>query len=181
MEEFLLEDSDYSTTQKQHLARLLHDNYEIVYRYMLKLTFNKQLTEDIVQEAMIKAIENISRFDQAKAKFSSWLISIAQNIYIDHIRKEKRHNQSVAKNVASLLAQGDQACNVHAFDDNETWMRVLDALSNLPDEIRIPIVMKHYYGYSIEEIAGMMAVPQGTVKSRIHNGLKKIRKELSNE
>lgn len=180
MEELLLEDNDF-LEQKQLLANLLHDNYEIVYKYMIKLTFDRQLTEDIVQEAMIKAIENISKYDQTKARFSSWLISIAQNIYIDHIRKEKRHRQKIEKHGADLFFFRYKLYNEGIENDNETWMRVLDALSNLPDEIRIPIVMKHYYGYSIDEIAEVMRVPEGTVKSRIHNGIKKIRKELSYE
>lgn len=174
--------TDYnSCTQKEYLAQLLYENYEIVYRYMLKLTFDKQLTEDIVQEAMIKAIENISRYDQTKAKFSTWLISIAQNIYIDHIRKEKRQNQSIKKNSTNILTQACRAYSTTDMYENETWIRVLEVLSSLSDDIRIPIVMKYYYGYSVDEIAKIMAVPKGTIKSRIHNGLKKIRKELSYE
>jgi len=54
----------------------------------------------------------------------------------------------------------------------------LDALSKLDNIIRFPLLLKHYYGYSYEEISKKMSIPLGTVKSRIHNGLKFLRKEL---
>ena len=62
------------------------------------------------------------------------------------------------------------------YDDS--WKRILQALSKLNEETRFPIILKHYYGYSYEEIAKKMKILTGTVKSRIHNGLKTLKKEL---
>jgi RNA polymerase sigma-70 factor (ECF subfamily) len=66
----------------------------------------------------------------------------------------------------------------HAAQQNEEWSEAIDTLAQLPQEVRVPIILKHYYGYAYEEIAEMMDLPAGTVKSRIHNGLKQIRKEM---
>lgn len=62
---------------------------------------------------------------------------------------------------------------------NEEWTDVLDVLAQLNEEVRMPIVLKHYYGYSYEEIGIMMGIAEGTVKSRVSNGLKRMRKELA--
>ena len=59
------------------------------------------------------------------------------------------------------------------------WPEALEALGRLKPDVRTPIVLKHYYGYSQDEIAAMLDIPAGTVKSRIHNGIKQLREELS--
>ena len=61
---------------------------------------------------------------------------------------------------------------------NEEWNDVLAVLGRLSDEVRLPIILKHYYGYSYEEIGQMTELPPGTVKSRVHHGITKMRKEL---
>ena len=157
---------------RESMARLLYDNYEIVFRYMLKFTLNKSTAEDLVQEAMIKAIEKFNLYDPAKAKFSTWLIAVAQNIYLDNIRKIKRQQKYIEQDL-----QLEDLC-ITTDERDESWRSVLDALTKLSDDIRTPIILKHYYGHSLEYISTIMKIPVGTVKSRIHNGIKAIRKEL---
>jgi RNA polymerase sigma-70 factor (ECF subfamily) len=62
-----------------------------------------------------------------------------------------------------------------------TWTETLQALGRLTPELRMAVVMKHYYGFSIKEIAEMTGVPEGTVKSRIYNGIQMLRKELKDD
>ncbi len=170
MQDHLVEEA--LSGNRHSLARLLYDNYEMVFKYLIKFTLNKSLAEDLVQETMIKAIEKIRLFDAEKAKFSTWLIAIAQNLYLDSIRKKKREQKHIEEEMQSegLYDAGKE--------HDEDWERVLEALVRMPDESRIPLVLKHYYGYSLEEIAGVMSIPLGTVKSRIHNAIKLVRKEL---
>lgn len=154
------------------LTRLLYDNYDIVFRYLIKFTMSKSLAEDLAQETMVRAIEKIGLYDSKKAKFSTWLITVARNIYIDSLRK-KKHEQNYINGETAMEDLFKVPC-----DNREDWHSMLDALAALPDESRCPLVMKHYYGYSLEEIARIMSIPLGTVKSRIHNAIKNIRKEL---
>jgi RNA polymerase sigma-70 factor (ECF subfamily) len=170
MGEHLLEEA--RNGNRHSLARLLYDNYEMVYKYLIKFTLNKSLTEDLVQETMVRAIEKFKLFDSAKAKFSTWLITIAQNIYFDGIRKKKREQKHLDEEV-----QLKDLCDLQEEHD-EDWDRVLEALSRLSDDSRFPLVLKYYHGYSLEEIARIMSIPLGTVKSRIHNAIKAVRKEL---
>lgn len=154
------------------LARLLYENYEIVFKYLIKFTLNKNIAEDMTQETMVKAIEKFSLYNSQKAKFSTWLISIAQNIYIDYLRKIKREKKYIEEDCLKLEMR-------EPFDEHDdSWDRVMDVLAQLPEESRFPLILKHYYGYSLEEIASLMSIPLGTVKSRIHNAVKTVRKEL---
>ncbi|THF81654.1 RNA polymerase sigma factor SigY [Cohnella fermenti] len=156
------------------LASLLQDHYPMLYRYMLKVAMNKALAEDLVQETMLKAIERIGTF-RATAKFSTWLISIATRLYMDEQRRKGRERK---------WQTGEQAVQAIRFEASlaqEDWPQALDALSGLPPDVRVPILLKHYYGYSYEEIARWLDIPIGTVRSRLHNGLNRLRRELNDD
>lgn len=73
-------------------TKLFQLHYPFVYQYVLKLTLNPDLTEDLVQETMLKAYVSLHQF-QGNAKFSTWLISIASRLFIDHQRRKKRENR----------------------------------------------------------------------------------------
>jgi RNA polymerase sigma-70 factor, ECF subfamily len=154
---------------QEALAQLLYKNYDVVYKTLIKFTLNATLAEDLAQEAMVRAIEKIHLYQPQKSKFSSWLITIAQNIYIDSLRKGKSEQKYTAGQ-AHTMELGEPP--------NEDWSQVLEALAHLPEDSRLPVILKHYYGYSYEEIAIRMKINIGTVKSRIHNTLKLLKKEM---
>ncbi|WP_374561520.1 sigma factor-like helix-turn-helix DNA-binding protein [Sinobaca sp. H24] len=64
---------------------------------------------------------------------------------------------------------------------SDDWLTVTSALEKLKEIHRIPVILKHYYGYSYEDIAAICKIPIGTVKSRLNIALKCLREELSNE
>ncbi|MFT4415869.1 RNA polymerase sigma factor SigY [Fredinandcohnia humi] len=152
-------------------AMLFKEHYSFLVKYLIKVTMKPDVAEDLAQETMIKSMEKIKLYN-GKSKFSSWLITIATNLYIDDLRKKKRE-QNYQQQEQALRKMKWQFEN-----QNDEWNDVLNALGRLSDEIRIPIVLKHYYGYSYEEIADMLSIALGTVKSRIHNGILTVRKEL---
>lgn len=156
----------------QALSELFQSSYPFLLKYLLKLTFNLQNAEDIAQETFSKAIENLSRF-KGTSKFSTWLISIATRVYMDQKRKQKRELSWIKQEQSVRKLKWETQTNNQAWDD------VMEALGTLEDDLRIPIILKHYYGFSYEEIAKIIKIPEGTVKSRVHIGLKKVRKELN--
>lgn len=158
---------------QEALAELFRSHYTLLRSYLIKIALRPELAEDLTQETMIKAMQKIKLYDPRKAKFSTWLITIASRLYLDQVRRDKRNQQMLEEKQAlrRLLWQAQAA--------NEDWHEVLDVLATLSPAVRMPIIMKHYYGYSHEEIAAMLDVPAGTIKSRIHNGIRRIRKELN--
>lgn len=154
------------------LAQLLHEHYAYVLRYLVKITFDPIWAEDLAQETMMKCIHKIKLYN-GQSKFSSWLITIATRIHIDHLRRRQRERkwQDEEINLRKIKFQA-----AHYDDD---WPIVLDALAGVSANVRTAIILKHYYGYSLDEIAELMDAPVGTIKSRIHNGITLIRKEIA--
>jgi RNA polymerase sigma-70 factor, ECF subfamily len=156
------------------MAALLQQHYVFLHKYMLKVTMNRTLAEDLVQDTMVKAIENIGTYE-GRSKFSTWLISIATRLYLDRLRRLKREKRWQENEQAQAL----RALKFEALSAGSEWPDAAEALAELDDDVRLPILLKYYYGYTVDEIAAWMDIPSGTVKSRIHNGLKKLRKELT--
>jgi len=158
------------------LAELFRSHYSLLRGYLVNITMNPELAEDLVQDTMIKAMRKLHLYEQDKSKLSTWLITIASRLYMDHMRKMKRDRRLVETEAERVMRQLRWRANAA----NEEWHALLDVLATLDPDLRVPIMLKHYYGYSQEEIASMLDVPAGTIKSRIHNGISRIRKEWGN-
>jgi RNA polymerase sigma-70 factor (ECF subfamily) len=155
------------------LAKLLQMHYLSVKRYLVTVTLDRNLAEDLTQETMIRAIQRIGQFG-GRARFSTWLIAIATNLYMDWLRKQKRERRLEADAIQSALlapaSEGETGSGEVAA--------LMERLQELPRDVALPVILKHYYGYTYEEIAGMMGIPEGTVKSRIFNGIRSLRRGL---
>lgn len=161
------------------LADLLHQNYSFLIRYLLKLTMDPIIAEDLTQDTMLRCVEKIHLYN-GQSQFSSWLITIASRLYIDSMRRKKLERTWQLNRYREQRTNRFMQWQMSGV--GEQWTDVMEALSSLSYEMRLCVLLKHYYGYSYEEIAEIQDVPVGTVKSRIHHGLKQIRKELdSNE
>ena|SRR5699024_6729514 len=154
------------------LSKLLEQNYSFLIKYLMKITLHPQIAEDLTQETMMKSIEKIQLYN-GKSKFSSWLITIATNLFIDQQRRKKRETKWLEQEQALRKMKWKVA------NQGEEWIDVIDVLAQIDEKTRMPIVLKHYYGYSYKEIGKMMGIAEGTVKSRVSNGLKMVRKELA--
>ncbi|MDF2835701.1 MAG: subunit sigma of polymerase [Paenibacillus sp.] len=154
------------------LAELLRHNYAFLYQYALKLTMDRSRAEDIAQETALKAIEHISAF-RGTSKFSTWLISIASRLVIDKARRKKRELEWLQEE-----KRYTRSFRFETMNRLGEWPDAMEALAELPEHHRVPILLKYYYGYAQDEISEMLKVPSGTVKSRLHEGIKRLRKEL---
>ncbi|MFO7273242.1 MAG: RNA polymerase sigma factor SigY [Bacillota bacterium] len=154
------------------LAALLQAHYLPVKKYLVTITFDRDLAEDLTQETMIRAIERIGQF-QGRSQFSTWLMSIATRQYLDWLRREKRERQAAVR----AADQGPPGQPGPPPDRQSA----LDLLRSLPREVALPVVLKHYYGYTYEEIAEWMEIPVGTVKSRVFNAVRALRRGLGQD
>jgi RNA polymerase sigma-70 factor (ECF subfamily) len=154
------------------LARLLQQHYLSVKKYLVTVTFDRSLAEDLTQETMIRAIQRIGQFE-GRSRFSTWLMAIATRQYLDWLRRQQRERH-LAVRVAEglLLGQEDLAPEVRGL---------MAQLQSLPRDVSLPVVLKHYYGYTYDEIAEWMGIPVGTVKSRIFNAVRTLRRGLEQD
>lgn len=156
---------------KVAITALINNNYDILKGYTIKMTSNIEEAKDIVQETLLKAIVNINKFTP-NYRFSTWLITIATNIYRDTLKKNKR------------LILLDESIEVFTEDienkalNNILINQALSILQELSYEKRTVFILKHYYNFSYEEISHIMKCPIGTVRSRLHNSIKIIIRKM---
>jgi RNA polymerase sigma-70 factor (ECF subfamily) len=150
---------------------LLTENINILKGYVIKMTADQHLSQDIIQDTMLKAVLNISKFEP-KAKFSTWLIKIATNLYRDYLRKKKP-----LEIIDEALEDSGQRVEEAAISRLE-YKEIIGIIQELSHEKRSAFILKHYYGYKYEEIAEILGCPVGTVRSRIHNAVKQIMAEM---
>ncbi|SCG82922.1 RNA polymerase sigma factor sigW Sigma-W factor [Proteiniborus sp. DW1] len=159
---------------RYELAQLLHESYTTVYKYLLKLTLNEHEAQDITQDAMVKAIEKINSYNYEQSSFSTWLITIARNTFIDSTRKRKRFE----KYKAESKIESHYKAQLLSLDDYLQNDELISYIRRLSPKLKAPIILKYGYDFSYKEIARYLRIPIGTVKSRISNGIKAMRKEL---
>ena len=160
---------------KQAFEELIRIYYPYVSGFLLKMTCDAALTEDLTQESFLKMIQNIDRFHTGgNAGFGTWLITIARNCYIDYYRKF----HVVPANIDEFQPDDphDMAGSVM---QKMQYFEVLKAIETLPPEQGLVIRLKYEEDLTLAEIAGHLGIPQKTVKSRIHEGTVKLRKILN--
>lgn len=156
---------------KSALNTLLKDNLNILKGYVIKMVGDPHLAQDIIQDTMLKAVININKF-QPRAKFSTWLVKIATNVYRDYLRKNKSF-ELVDEN---SIDKGKQVEDI--VIESYEYKEIMKIILKLPYEKRAVFILKHYYGYKYEEISEIIDCPLGTVRSRLHNAVKYIIKEI---
>ncbi|QFT87430.1 RNA polymerase sigma factor SigY [Bacillus sp. THAF10] len=157
-------------------TELFQRHYSFLYKYLLKLTLEEEMCNDLAQETMMKCYTNLSSF-KGNSKFSTWMISIASRLYIDTIRKREREKKKTTRLLHALSRQ----LTFRSSSNRLEWSDTFTDFNQLSAETRTPILLRHYYGYTYEEIGNMLGLKEGTVKSRVHNGIKAIRKEWDHD
>ncbi|GAB6927207.1 RNA polymerase sigma factor SigY [Paenibacillus sp. JCM 10914] len=158
------------------MARLFKQHYSFLYKYMLKVTMNPTIAEDMTQDTIVRCIENMSRYN-GSSSFSSWMMTVGTRLYIDNTRRRQREKKWMEQEGADI----SRRMRWQMERQGESWSEMLDGLSRLSGDHRIAILLKHYYGYSYEEIGNMLDIPEGTVKSRTAYGIKQLRKEMTSD
>lgn len=148
--------------------------YDYVSGFLLKTTANEMLTEDLTQETFLKMIRNIEKFDPGgSATFGTWLITIAKNCYIDHLRRNHIYLEDIDE--LPIEAEHNVADEVERKLEYE---RVLEAMETLPQEQALAMKLKYMEDMTLAQIAERFGVQPKTIKSRIHDGTVKLRKKL---
>ncbi|MBI3823845.1 MAG: sigma-70 family RNA polymerase sigma factor [Planctomycetes bacterium] len=164
---------------------------ELVSRYqdrlfntMLRLVDNADDARDVVQEAFLHAYQSLPSF-KGDSLFFTWLYRIAVNAAISMKRKQRPtlriHPGGEEKNTIDPVDTSETNRPGHAMEMAEDERRVHDALSKLSAEHRAVLVMKDMDGIKYEEMAEILGVPVGTIRSRLHRARLEIRDLLLQE
>ncbi|NQX15014.1 sigma-70 family RNA polymerase sigma factor [Rathayibacter sp. VKM Ac-2857] len=154
------------------MLRALHDEHSAaLWRFVLRLTGDRQLAEDVVQEALLRAWKHPEILAQGEAAARSWLYTVARNIVIDD-RRSARHNREFGTDEVPERAHGDRTDQVL-----DAWL-LSEALTTLSHDHRAVIVHAYYGGRTVGEIAELLGIAPGTVKSRMHYGMRALKLAL---
>jgi len=170
--------------KNEEFSEVLRLHGDMAYRMACHLTRgNESLARDLVQDAFVKIWKNWER--QRPDSFKGWLYRVLHNLYMDHLRKQKRE-ASVSYDAPSGSEDYDlkealpdhEIPMVETLEQNEMKDALQWALNQLPADFRVPIVLCDMEGLSYEEIALVVDCPIGTVRSRIHRGRRELRRTL---
>jgi len=155
------------------LDRLIEQYQHRLLRYLVYLTSNRELAEDMFQETWIRVLERGHQYDP-KYEFSTWLFSIARHLALDYLRKKKPSSLDGLldeEEGVSLDPPDPRPSALELIAQHEQAERISAALVGIAAEYREAIVLRFQEGLALEEIAAVTGAPLGTVKSRLYRGL----------
>lgn len=190
---------DYAALTDQQVVQRAREGSERAYRELIgryqrpvfsiiyRLVRDREKAEDLAQDTFVKVLNAIDRYNP-EYKFSSWIFKIAHNTSLDHLRKKEPETLSLDGSPHARTAAETEATTITPESGGETpeqytlnrelGTEIEGALGTLRAEYRTAIVLCHVEGRPYEEIADIMDVPLGTVKTYIHRGRKELMQRL---
>ena len=192
--------ADLAARTDQEIVVLARAGQEAAYRELIRryerplftllyrMVRDRELAEDLAQETFIKALNAIESY-RPEYKFSSWIFKIANNAAIDHLRRRELdtlslegspHAETPEAVEATALQIGDrQESPLDAVEARELGGQIEQAIAQLRPEYRSCILLRHVEGRAYEEIAEILGLPLGTVKTYIHRARNELRQALA--
>ena len=141
-----------------------------LFNYLYRLSFNRAVTEDLLQEAFLRVWKAAPTWEPA-AKVSTWIFRISHNLFLNEAAR--RREKSIETPEAELRA--DPASDLNR---REVRSAVQKAIESLPDGERECLMLSEYNGFKYAEIAEILGIPVGTVKSRMYSAVQHLREAL---
>jgi RNA polymerase sigma-70 factor, ECF subfamily len=178
----------YAQQGREDAYRELIARYERpVFSLIFRMVRDNETAEDLAQETFIKVLNNIDRY-LPEFKFSSWLFKIANNITIDYLRRRQLDTVSLegapdavseeSKRATSLAIASPGESPLQQLESKELGEQIERAIATLRPEYRACILLRHVEDYSYDEIAEIVKLPLGTVKTYIHRARAELREAL---
>lgn len=158
--------------QKEAALQTLHDRYAAeLWRFALRQTHDREWAEDVVQEALLRAWRDPGLITRNENAARAWLFTVTRNLIVDRWRSAAaRHEVATERAIEQEVA--DSSGQVL-----DRWL-IADALHGLSIEHRAVIIAAYFQGRSVADVAKQLRIPEGTVKSRLHYGLRTLKLRL---
>lgn len=161
---------------KEIIQEVVQKKYKYFYHYALKLTCNIEEAQDVTQEAILNALSKYNQFSGNEKDCEKWIATIIRNLFINKYRQESnRQDQKYDE-------EGKEFIKDRCESKERLWTSEYEDLMKIIDGLDIPAIDKkcflgYYNGYLYEEIAEILELPLGSIKSKLHF----IRKKIINE
>ena len=150
--------------------------YNLGYRY----TGRTDEAEDLTQEIFIKIYQNLKAFRPEAGNLLNWILKVSRNLIIDHYRQTRRFQHTAGSEEMETMNLSDEKLpDAHRLmEQSEASRFVRDGLQALSPELKEAVILRDLEGMAYQEIAQLLNVPEGTVKSRINRGRIELAKLL---
>jgi len=168
--------------------QLVLSQHRRIYAICYRFTGSTTDAEDLTQDVFLKLYKNLASFDTQKGSFQTWITTLARNLLVDHFRRTRvdRFSDSLdatADGSDDGLTMADRLADTRPSQEThvaglETRTRVQNALKQLSPELREAVILRDLEDMDYKEIAQVLRIPEGTVKSRISRGRGELAKLL---
>ncbi|MGA9568257.1 MAG: RNA polymerase sigma factor [Candidatus Korobacteraceae bacterium] len=165
------------------LDALIEQYQHRLLRYLAHMTRNQATAEDLFQETWIRVLEKGHQYD-GKSRFATWLMTIAHNVAIDHLRKRTPASLDEMRDVEDAAPFEPVAGDPSPFEQaaaGEDKERIQAALEQLPPIFREVLVLRFQEQLKLEEISKLIGIPVATVKTRLYRGVIALRPAFTGE
>jgi RNA polymerase sigma factor (sigma-70 family) len=154
----------------------LYDNYHpIIYGTILRIVSKEEIASEILQDVFLKIWDKASSYDKNKGKLFTWMINMARYAAIDKLRSKELKKEEKTEQVQDYVTNSVADTQTNFSVDH---IGVTSLLDRLDKDHKLIFDLVYYKGYTHSEISKEFDIPLGTVKTRIRNGLKVLRKHL---
>jgi RNA polymerase sigma-70 factor (ECF subfamily) len=168
---------------------IVRANNRRIYNLCYRFTGKSEDAEDLTQEVFIRIYRTLASYNLEKGAFTTWITTVTRNMLVDHFRKSKQDRMTDSMD-ASIAADEDGPTVGEAIEDagpspddqlhsKETQRAVQEALGRLSPDLREAVILRDLQDMDYKEIAAVLRVPEGTVKSRINRGRTELARVLS--
>src|SRR5688500_4062652 len=167
------------TGDQQAWDLIVRQHWRKVYNLAYKFVGKHDEAEDLAQDIFVKIFKALKTFDR-RANFQTWLISISRNLCIDHYRSVRKERETMARDVdaSELMPASGERGPYAQLEQLGLRDLIRRALAELPPALREAVVLRDLQEFSYLEIAERLALPEGTVKSRINRGRLELARQV---
>ena len=163
---------------EQAIADLIRAHQDGLYCFILRMSGRHEVAEDIVQEALVRVLKNLRRFD-SRFRFSTWLFTIAKRLYMNANQKLSPTFDTDAVSVRAAAEPGPGQESAHRETIANARELLDEVMATLPQQQREIMNLFHQLNWPIADIAEHLDMPQGTVKSHLHRGRARMKRSIT--
>ena len=156
---------------------MLLNNADYLKPFAFTLTRDNETAKDLMQETLFRALANKDKYNVG-TNIKAWMYTIMRNIFINDYRKKSRQNTMFDSTPNDFLLNHNQTAVANAAEVSLKLKDIQAAIHDLPEIFKHPFVL-YFEGYKYNEIATLLNVPLGTIKSRIHFARKLLKEQMS--
>lgn len=158
------------------MGELIAGHQDALFAFLLRMCGDPHVAEDLMQETFLRALRASARY-QPRASVKTWLFSIAANLVRDRWRRQTACREVALTEYIMAATDSPEEAALRQMGNRRLRLALLD----LPVEQRAALVLRYFHDLSYQEIAEALVCPIGTVRSRIHNGMSRLRERLEVE